>query len=182
MKRKLAALHARFYIIDAFEIAKKIGLGGRINMIMQAAFFHLTHIIPDEDAVKYLKESNEKSYGRKGQNVVDMNNAAVDAGMTGMEEVEVPASWEHATTGGSIARVARPDFVKNVCDVMNRQEGDDLLFPPGKVWKTAHSPQALPSMNALLLPSIFLNGFRKTVSNATSAPWYAPMPPSVRFW
>ena len=132
MKRKLAALHARFYIIDAFEIAKKIGLGGRINMIMQAAFFHLTHIIPDEDAVKYLKESNEKSYGRKGQNVVDMNNAAVDAGMTGMEEVEVPASWEHATTGGSIARVARPDFVKNVCDVMNRQEGDDL---PVSTWK-----------------------------------------------
>lgn len=61
-----------------------------------------------------------------------MNNAAVDAGMTGMEEVEIPAAWEHATTGGSIARVARPDFVKDVCDVMNRQEGDDL---PVSTWK-----------------------------------------------
>ena len=132
MKRKLAALKAKFYIIDAFEIAKNIGLGGRINMIMQSAFFHLTHIIPDADAVKYLKDSNEKSYGRKGQNVVDMNNKAVDAGMEGIVEVEVPSEWEHATTGGSIAKVSRPDFVKNVCDVMNRQEGDDL---PVSTWK-----------------------------------------------
>ena len=132
MKRKLAAFKAKFYIIDAFEIAKNIGLGGRINMIMQSAFFHLTHIIPDADAVKYLKDSNEKSYGRKGQNVVDMNNKAVDAGMEGIVEVEVPSEWEHATTGGSIAKVSRPDFVKNVCDVMNRQEGDDL---PVSTWK-----------------------------------------------
>lgn len=78
LKRKLASLHAKFYIIDAFEIAKKIGLGGRINMIMQSAFFHLTKIIPEADAVKYLKDANEHSYGRKGQNVVDMNNAAVE--------------------------------------------------------------------------------------------------------
>ena len=126
MKRKLAALHAKFYIIDAFEIAREIGLGGRINMIMQSAFFHLTHIIPDEDSIRYLKESNEHSYGKKGQDVVDMNNRAVDAGMQGIVEVPVPEEWAHATTGGSIARVERPDFVKNVCDVMNRQEGDDL--------------------------------------------------------
>ena len=126
LKRKLAALHAKFYIIDAFEIAKNIGLSGRINMIMQAAFFHLTGIIPEADAVKYLKEANETSYGRKGQHVVDMNNAAVDAGIGGAIEVPVPEEWAHATTGGSIARVPRPDFIKNVCDVMNRQEGDDL--------------------------------------------------------
>ena len=86
LKRKLAALHAKFYIIDAFEIAKNIGLGGRINMIMQSAFFHLTNIIPEADAVKYLKDANEQSYGRKGQNIVDMNNAAVDAGIAGRSE------------------------------------------------------------------------------------------------
>ncbi len=126
LKRKLAALHAKFYIIDAFEIANKIGLRGRINMIMQAAFFHLTGIIPEADAVKYLKEANEDSYGRKGQNVVDMNNAAVDAGISGAIEIPVPEEWAHATTGGFIATVSRPDFIKNVCDVMNRQEGDDL--------------------------------------------------------
>ena len=90
LKRKLSALHAKFYIIDAFEIAKNIGLGGRINMIMQSAFFHLTNIIPEADAVKYLKDANEQSYGRKGQNVVDMNNAAVDAGIAGAVESPHP--------------------------------------------------------------------------------------------
>ena len=105
LKRKLASLHAKFYIIDAFEIAKKIGLGGRINMIMQSAFFHLTKIIPEADAVKYLKDANEHSYGRKGQNVVDMNNAAVDAGIAGAVEIPIPEEWAHATEGGFIAKI-----------------------------------------------------------------------------
>lgn len=126
MKRKLAQLHAKFYIMDAFKIAEKIGLGSRINMIMQSAFFALTKIIPVEDAVKYLKEANEHSYGRKGQDVVDMNNAAVDAGVTAPIAVPVPESWAHATTGGERQLVKRPEFVSEVCDVMNRQEGDDL--------------------------------------------------------
>lgn len=126
MKRKLAELKAKFYIIDAFEIAKEIGLGGRINMIMQSAFFHLTGIIPDSDAAAFLKQANEDSYGRKGKNVVDMNNAAVDRGMTDIVEIPVPEEWAHATTGGSVAKVTRPAFVESVCDVMNRQEGDDL--------------------------------------------------------
>lgn len=126
MKRKLAALHARFYIINAFDIARKIGLGGRINMVMQAAFFHLTGILPDDKARELLYASIEHSYGRKGQNVVDMNCHAVDAGMKNIVEVPVPAEWEHATTGGTLARIPRPAFVSDVCDVMNRQEGDSL--------------------------------------------------------
>ena len=135
LKRKLASLHAKFYIIDAFEIAKKIGLGGRINMIMQSAFFHLTKIIPEADAVKHLKDANEHSYGRKGQNVVDMNNAAVDAGIAGAVEIPIPEEWAHATEGGFIAKINRPDFVRNVCDVMNRQEGDDLPVSTFKGWE-----------------------------------------------
>ncbi|MDD6870298.1 pyruvate:ferredoxin (flavodoxin) oxidoreductase [Allisonella histaminiformans] len=126
MKRKRAALHARFYIINAFDIARKIGLGGRINMVMQAAFFHLTGILPDDKARELLYASIEHSYGRKGQNVVDMNCHAVDAGMENIVEVPVPAEWEHATTGGTLARIPRPAFVSDVCDVMNRQEGDSL--------------------------------------------------------
>ncbi|MDY3957855.1 MAG: pyruvate:ferredoxin (flavodoxin) oxidoreductase [Allisonella histaminiformans] len=126
MKRKLAALHAHFYIINAFDIARKIGLGGRINMVMQAAFFHLTGILPDDKARELLYASIEHSYGRKGQNVVDMNCHAVDAGMENIVEVPVPAEWEHATTGGTLARIPRPAFVSDVCDVMNRQEGDSL--------------------------------------------------------
>ena len=62
-------------------------------MIMQSAFFHLTKIIPEADAVKYLKDANEHSYGRKGQNVVDMNNAAVDAGIAGAVEIPIPEEW-----------------------------------------------------------------------------------------
>ena len=135
LKRKLASLHAKFYIIDAFEIAKKIGLGGRINMIMQSAFFHLTKIIPEADSVKYLKDANEHSYGRKGQNVVDMNNAAVDAGIAGAVEIPIPEEWAHATEGGFIAKINRPDFVRDVCDVMNRQEGDDLPVSTFKGWE-----------------------------------------------
>ena len=126
MKRKLAKLHAKFYIMDAFKIAEDIGLGSRINMIMQSAFFALTKIIPVEDAVKYLKEANQHSYGRKGQDVVDMNNAAVDAGISAPIEVAIPEEWAHATTGGSREVVERPEFISDVCDVMNRQEGDDL--------------------------------------------------------
>ena len=79
-----------------------------------------------EDAVKYLKDANQHSYGRKGQDVVDMNNAAVDAGVTAPIEVSVPEEWAHATTGGTREVIDRPAFISDVCDVMNRQEGDDL--------------------------------------------------------
>ena len=126
MKRKLASLKAKFYIIDAVKIAEKIGLGGRINMIMQAAFFKLTHIISEEDAKKYLKEAIEHSYGRKGQDIVDMNNAAVDEGMNAFQEVPVPAEWAHAVDDKPKTDAVRPEFIRDVCDVMNRQEGDDL--------------------------------------------------------
>lgn len=148
-------------------------------MIMQSAFFHLTNIIPEADAVKYLKDANEQSYGRKGQNIVDMNNAAVDAGIAGAVEVPVPEEWAHATEGGFIAKVDRPEFVRNVCDVMNRQEGDDLPFPRSKAGKTVLSLQAHPITNVLPRPSRYRNGFLKTVFPATSVLLSAPMPPSA---
>lgn len=178
LKRKLASLHAKFYIIDAFEIAKKIGLGGRINMIMQSAFFHLTKIIPEADAVKYLKDANEHSYGRKGQNVVDMNNAAVDAGIAGAVEIPIPEEWAHATEGGFIAKINRPDFVRNVCDVMNRQEGDDLPISTFKGWEdgtftTGTSHYERPAA-AIQVPE----WIPETVFPAINALLSAPMPPS----
>jgi len=81
MKRFIAKNNIEFYTLNAVKIAEEIGLGGRINMIMQAAFFKIANIIPVEDAVKYLKEAVVKSYGKKGQNVIDMNNAAIDKGV-----------------------------------------------------------------------------------------------------
>ncbi|MBU3183206.1 4Fe-4S binding protein, partial [Clostridium psychrophilum] len=125
MKNYIANHNINFNIIDAVGIAGKIGLGGRVNMIMQAAFFKLADIIPVEDAVKYLKAAVITSYGKKGQKVIDMNNAAIDEGVESVVKVNVPASWK-TVKDATKELVARPDYVKNIADVMNRQEGDSL--------------------------------------------------------
>ncbi len=96
IKRAIAKNHVKFYTLNGDAIGQKLGLGTRINMVMQAAFFALAKIIPVEDAVKYLKDSIIKNYGKKGQKVVDMNNGAVDAGIKEFHEVNYPASWADA--------------------------------------------------------------------------------------
>ncbi|WP_213996030.1 pyruvate:ferredoxin (flavodoxin) oxidoreductase [Tepidanaerobacter syntrophicus] len=126
VKNYLAKHNINFYIINAVDIAQEIGLGGRINMIMQAAFFKLTNIIPIEEAVKHLKEAIVKSYGHKGEKIVNMNYLAVDKGIEALVKVEVPASWADAVDEESKVEADVPDFIKNVADVMNRQEGDKL--------------------------------------------------------
>ena len=119
-----------FYIINAAKIASEIGLGGRINMVTQAAFFKLTEIIPVDDAVKYLKESVVTSYGKKGQNIVDMNNAAIDQGVGALVKVDVPASWKDAVDDGNHAVKpgceSCPSFVQNIAQPINAQAGYDL--------------------------------------------------------
>lgn len=125
MKKYLAEHNINFYIINATDIAAEIGLGNRINMIMQAAFFKLANVIPIEDAVEYLKEAIEKSYGKKGEKVVAMNNKAVDAGIDALVKVNVPESWKGAKEEAAAA-IEVPDFIKNVMIPMNRQEGDKL--------------------------------------------------------
>jgi pyruvate-ferredoxin/flavodoxin oxidoreductase len=125
MKKYLAKNNINFYIVDAVAIAKEIGLGNRINMIMQTAFFKLANVIPIEDAVKYLKESIEKTYGKKGEKIVQMNYAAVDRGLEAAIKVEVPAHWADAKDEvGNIKQ--EPDFVKNIQRPMERHEGDEL--------------------------------------------------------
>ena len=125
LKRYIAENDIKFYIIDAVKIAQEIGLGGRINMIMQSAFFKLADIIPLDDAVKYLKDAVEHSYGKKGQNVVDMNNAAIDQGINAIVPVEVPASWAEAADT-PVAAATGNDFVDKLLVPMNRLEGDKL--------------------------------------------------------
>ena len=125
LKRYIAKNDIKFYIIDAVKIAQEIGLGGRINMIMQSAFFKLADIIPLADAVKYLKDAVEHSYGKKGQNIVDMNNAAIDKGIDAIVAVEVPASWAEA--GDTAAEAATGnEFVDKLLVPMNKLEGDKL--------------------------------------------------------
>ncbi|MFT5874961.1 MAG: pyruvate-ferredoxin/flavodoxin oxidoreductase [Clostridium sp.] len=125
MKQYIAKHKIDFNVINAVAIAEEIGLGGRVNMIMQAAFFKLADIIPVEDAVKYLKEAVVTSYGKKGEKVVNMNNAAIDKGVESVVKINVPESWKTAVDKTESTKV-RPDFIKNVVDVMNRQEGDSL--------------------------------------------------------
>ena len=125
LKRYIAENDIKFYIIDAVKIAQEIGLGGRINMIMQSAFFKLADVIPLETAVKHLKEAVEHSYGKKGQNIVDMNNAAIDQGINAIVAVEVPAAWANAEDSKLAAETGN-EFVDQLLVPMNRLEGDKL--------------------------------------------------------
>jgi pyruvate-ferredoxin/flavodoxin oxidoreductase len=125
MKRYLAQNEINFYLVDAIAIAKEIGLGARINMIMQAAFFKLANIIPVDEAVDYLKKSIEKVYGRKGEKIVEMNKAAVDRGIDAIKKVTVPSHWVEAKDSSSPVK-EEPDFVKNIQRPMARHEGDEL--------------------------------------------------------
>lgn len=93
MKRDIAVKKINFYTVDGNGIAKKIGLGSRINMILQSAFFKIANIIPLDDAVKYMKDAVVKSYGRKGEQVVNQNFAAIDMGIENVKKVDYPASW-----------------------------------------------------------------------------------------
>lgn len=125
MKRFIAKNNIQFYTLDAVGIAQEIGLGGRINMIMQSAFFKLANIIPLEDAIKYLKQAVVSSYGNKGQKIIDMNNAAIDKGVGALVKINVPAAWAGAQDEAAAANDA-PEFIKKILVPMNRQEGDSL--------------------------------------------------------
>ena len=115
------------YIINATKIAAEIGLGGRTNTILQSAFFKITGIIPYEEAVGYMKKAIVKSYGKKGEHIVNMNYAAVDRGGEYVK-VEIPADWKDITAKFENPNTARlaPAFVKEIADVVNAQAGDTL--------------------------------------------------------
>jgi len=126
LKRYLAQNNINFYMIDAINIAQKIGLGARINMIMQAAFFKLANVIPVQDAVEYLKTSIEKTYGRKGAKIVEMNQAAVEQGITQLIKVEVPSSWGNVADEESVETENVPDFIQKIHKPISQYEGDEL--------------------------------------------------------
>ena len=126
MKRYIAENNIDFYTINAVDIAQKIGLGGRINMIMQAAFFKITNIIPIDDAVKYLKEAVVKSYGKKGDKVVNMNYEAIDAGINAIVKIKVPDDWRNAEDSKNHDLGDVPKFIREICEPMNSLQGDKL--------------------------------------------------------
>ena len=126
MKQLLAKKNAKFYIINAVKLAAQVGMGGRINTIMQAAFFKLADIIPYDDADKYMKAYAKKTYGKKGDAVVQKNWDAIDIAISGLREVKVPAEWANATTGAEPIAVEATEYFNTIVKPILSQEGDKL--------------------------------------------------------
>ena len=128
VKRQLAANHVKFYIINATKIAEEIGLGSnRTNTVLQAAFFKLANIMPIDDAVKHMKDAIAKTYLAKGEQVISMNQAAVDRGISDLVEVEVLPEWKDLPSDPVVEDTRNiPDFIKNVVEPSNLQIGDSI--------------------------------------------------------
>lgn len=126
LKKYIADNEIKFYIINGYDIASEIGLGNRINMVMQSAFFTLADVIPVDKAMEYLKGAIFESYGKKGEKIVNMNNEAVDKGREALIKVEVPASWGGPVTEEAAATIEEPGFIKDILRPINAQKGDDL--------------------------------------------------------
>ncbi len=142
MKKSIAENDIKFYIINATRIAEEIGLESRTNSIMQSAFFKLANVIPYEKATGEMKHAIQETYGKKGENIVNMNYAAIDKGHEGLEKIEIPDEWKKILTDGDFFKGCEGDFVKAVANPMNRLMGDllpvsafrdmaDGTFPPG---------------------------------------------------
>jgi pyruvate-ferredoxin/flavodoxin oxidoreductase len=139
MKRTIAQKKLKFYNIDAVKIATELGLGGRINMIMQAAFFEIAKVIPPEEAFRYIKEAIQKTYGKKGEDVVKMNEAAVDGAVGALQEITYPAAWAKAGQEAYLEK-GEPEFVTKVMRPMLAQQGDKLpvsAVPADGIFPTA---------------------------------------------
>ena len=129
-KRYIAKNNINLYTINAIDLAIEIGMGKRTNTILQSAFFSLAKVLPEADALKYMKDAATKSYLKKGQDVVDMNHKAIDAGATAYQKVEVPADWADAVDSKKEAalegREGTVKMVKNILQPVNLMDGDSL--------------------------------------------------------
>ena len=140
VKKYIASNDIQFYTCDAVTIARELGLGGRTNTVLQAAFFKLADIIPIDKAAVYMKEAIRKTYGNKGEKVVNMNCAAVDAGIANVVKVDVPAAWKNASDSSRKQRIkgrdkALTDYVENILMPTNAMNGDSI--PVSKFVSTA---------------------------------------------
>ena len=132
VKAYIADHNIKFYTIDGIKIGKEIGLGGRINTVLQSAFFKLAAIIPEEEAIDLMKKAAKATYGRKGDKIVQMNYDAIDAGAKQVVEIQVPDSWKSCPDEGLFTpevkdgRAAVVAFVKNIQSKVNSQEGNNL--------------------------------------------------------
>lgn len=127
MKRALASKNANLYIINAVKLGQEIGLGNRINMIMQSAFFALSKVIPLDEAIQHLKEQVVANYGFMGDDIVEMNYKAIELGSSAYTKVEIPAAWKDAPLENDAAAAAdEPEFITKVLKPISRQQGNKL--------------------------------------------------------
>lgn len=178
MKNMIAKKHIRFYTLDGLKVIQEIGTKKGVNTVMQAAFFKLANVIPYEDAERYMKEMIKKSYGKKGDAVVAMNNACVDNAIAHLKEVKYPQSWETTTNGA----------VRSKCPTTNISRTSSLRSPHKKATNfpfphsipTVSYPPARPSLKNAVSQFPFLCGTKTNVYNATAALSFARTRPSVR--
>ncbi len=132
VQKQIVKKKLKFYVIDGLKLAKELGLGSRINMIMQTAFFMISNILPKDDAVKAIKDAIKKTYGNKGEKIVNMNYAAVDGALNNLHEVNYPNKATSTIVRPPLVPENAPDFVKNVTATIISGKGDDLpvsVFP-----------------------------------------------------
>ncbi len=142
MQRQLIEKQLKFYVINAFKVARESGMGGRINTIMQVCFFALSGVLPRDEAIAHIKDSIKKSYGKKGEEIVQMNIKAVDAALAFLCEVKVPATVAPGLAARPTVPAQSPAFVKNVLAKMMTGDGDDLpvsALPVDGTYPTATS-------------------------------------------
>ncbi|MBU8869398.1 MAG: pyruvate:ferredoxin (flavodoxin) oxidoreductase [Gemmatimonadales bacterium] len=135
----LLAKKAKVYVIDAVKVARDAGMGGRINTVMQTCFFAISGVLERDEAIKQIKGAIDKTYGKKGQKIVDMNYAAVDSALDNMHPVELPGEVTSTRTRSAIVADEAPDFVKQVSAMMLAGNGDMLpvsAFTPDGTWPT----------------------------------------------
>ena len=129
-KRYIAENNIQVYTINAIDLAREIGMGKRTNTILQSAFFALAKVMPEAEAIQYMKDAATHSYLKKGQDIVDMNHKAIDAGATAFKKFDVPASWKDAVDAPKENKHTGPvklvDLVNNVLDPVDRMDGDSL--------------------------------------------------------
>ena len=146
VKRYIAENDIKFYTIDGIKIGKEIGLGGRINTVLQSAFFKLANIIPEEEAIDLMKKAAKATYGKKGDKIVQMNYDAIDAGAKQVNAIEVPESWKNCEDEGLFTpevKGGREDavaFVKNIQSKVNAQEGNTLPVSAFKDYVDGSTP------------------------------------------
>ena len=137
MKNAIARHHVKFYNMDGVKIAREVGMGNRINTVMQAAFFVLANVIPADQAIDYMKAAAKKSYAKKGDEVVRKNYEAIDAGAKGFEEIKYPASWATTTEGAEVKDITDDPYFQEFVKPILAQKGDTLpvskLSPDGTV-------------------------------------------------